>query len=58
MSTVTHIKQFRGQFASDTPPRAFPKSDLRLLWADSLAAMSMVTLASIFVYEALRIVLH
>ena len=58
MSTVTHLEQFRRQFGSDTPPRAFPKNDLRMLWADSLATMSIVTLASVFLYEALRIVLN
>lgn len=57
MST-THVEEFRRQFGSETPPRAFPKNDLRMLWADSLATMSIVTLASVFIYEALRIVLN
>jgi hypothetical protein len=58
MSTVTHLEQFRRTFGTDRPTQPFPKNDLRLLWADSLATMSIVTLVSIFVYEAMRIVLN
>ncbi|HWB13887.1 MAG TPA: hypothetical protein VG826_31965 [Pirellulales bacterium] len=62
MSTVTHLEQFRGlsRFELSRRPDGQPVDEgakLRELWSDSLATVAAVTLASILVFETLRIVL-
>ena len=62
MSTVTHLEQFRGLNRFTFAERPNDKSldgaaKLRELWSDALATVAIVTLASVVVFEALRVVL-
>ena len=57
MSTIAQLQQFRRQLHLDRPSRVAPQTNLRELWADALATLAMVALASTLVFEALRIVL-
>jgi hypothetical protein len=61
MSTVTQLDRFRRLHRTapttknvQQPPVA-RRSDLGALWNDMLATLALVTLASIVVYEALKI---
>jgi hypothetical protein len=61
MSTVTELARFRNQNRAALATKRAPllsaggRSDLRALWNDALSALAMVALASIVVFEALRI---
>jgi hypothetical protein len=61
MSTVTHLEQFRSlSFELSRRPGAKTLDQgakLRELWSDSLATVAAVTLASIVVFETLKIAL-
>ena len=61
MSTVTELDRFRSHNRAvlmtkrAQPLPVAPGSDLRALWNDALAALAMVALASIVVFELLQI---
>jgi len=62
MSTVTHLEQFRGlnQFGRRSglnEKLTDQNAKLRELWSDGLATLAVVTLASVVVFEALRVFL-
>ncbi|HEV3340764.1 MAG TPA: hypothetical protein VG125_10425 [Pirellulales bacterium] len=62
MSTVTHLEQFRGlsQFGRRSglnEKLGDQNAKLRELWSDGLATVAVVTLASVVVFETLRVFL-
>jgi hypothetical protein len=57
MSTVTHLEQFRSLNQFQHAERVDAATKLRELWADSLATVAVVALASIVVFETLRVLL-
>jgi hypothetical protein len=61
MSTVTHLEQFRGlslMFADRPNHKSSDEgAELRELWSDSLATVAVVVLASVVVFEMLRVLM-
>ncbi|HVA47956.1 MAG TPA: hypothetical protein VNH11_16420 [Pirellulales bacterium] len=57
MSTSTQLERYSRHQNLHRTPRVAPDARLRELWADALATVAMVTLASTVVVEALRILM-
>jgi hypothetical protein len=62
MSTVTHLEQYRGLNRFNVAGRPDNKSldegaKLRELWSDAVATVAVVGLASVVVFETLRVLL-
>lgn len=57
MTTTTQLAKFRRQHPFEAPVNISLNTTFRELWADGVATVATVTLFSVLVFEALRLVI-